>query len=235
MNDISEYAFVIGDTETAGLPPHKRACEVGLREICPITLDKLWEIGSYIDPEIEITEGAFSLHGISNEMVASEPTMAEFREHRLGDRFAGRKVVLICHNVPFDLDMLEELFPVATTICTLAHARRAWPKAGPNNPANHRLETLAAHFGIETGTAHRALGDVHTTHGLLRKLLDHTGRSLMDLAFEGPVKIHVMPFGEHKGKLLINMPKQYLQWMAKPETDMDANLKRSAAEALLLQ
>lgn len=235
MNDISQYAFVIGDTETAGLPPHKRACEVALREICPITLDSLWEIESLIDPEIPITEGAYKIHGISDEMVANEPTMAEFREHRLGNQFADRKVVLVCHNVPFDQSMLEELFPIEASICTLAKARHLWPKGGPGNPANHQLGTLAEHFQIETGKAHAAMGDVHTTHGLLRLILAHTKKSLLELAFEGPVKIHVMPFGEHKGRLLLDMPRGYLQWMVDPATSMDANLKRSAAEALALK
>lgn len=231
---IDDYAFVIGDTETTGLPPGNAACEVALREICPVSLETRWELRSLIDPEIEIGEKAAEIHGITQDMVADEPTMQEFVEHRLGpDRINGRKIVLICHNVRFDKPLLAAIGQITNSICTLEHARRLWPKGTPNGPSDHKLQTLREHFRIPANNAHSALDDVHITHEVLRHILEAHGRTLLDLAFEGPVVVHRMPFGEHAGKLLMDMPADYLRWML--TKDFDPNLKRSVQRVLDLR
>lgn len=229
--NIDNFAFVIGDTETTGLY-EKQACELALREICPHTLDNLWEIRSLLDPGKPIEPKAAEIHGITDEMVADEPTIDEFIEYRLGDRFVGRKVILICHNVKFDRPLLEPLFDIHATICTMELARRLMPKGTPGAPENHKLQTLREHFGIEENNAHSALDDVHITHGILREMLKMNGRTLLGMAFEGPVDIHVMPFGEHAGKPLTEVPRSYLQWML--TRDFDANLLRSVEQTLEL-
>src|ERR1700741_4806481 len=89
--------FIIGDTETCGLGEDKNACQVGLLEIDPRTLEPIWEIESLIDPQWPISEGAAAMHGITNELVADEPTMDEFVQYRLGGPLKG-EITLIAHN-----------------------------------------------------------------------------------------------------------------------------------------
>jgi DNA polymerase III epsilon subunit-like protein len=218
-------AWVIADTETTGLTGP--ACEIALHEICPDTLDMIWEIDSLIDPECEIEPGAAAIHGITDEMVADEPTMAEFVEYRLGDRFAGRDIVLICHNAVFDVKRLHAIGDITASICTLFHARQLIPEA-----PNHKLQTLREHFGFPVNEAHRALADVYTTKRLLREILGRTHRGLREFLATMDTTVHRMPWGKHKGTLLHQVPRDYLLWLKKECKDLEPNLLKSVEKAL---
>lgn len=219
-------AWVIADTETTGLVGP--ACEIALREIDPDTFETIFEIDSLIDPECEIEDGAFQIHGISNAMVANEPTIAEFVEHRLNNCFAGRHIVMIGHNVSFDIKRLHPIGSIVQSICTMQHARKLWPNK--EEVANHKLQTLREHFGFPANAAHRALADVDTTQRLLVEIVGRSGRTLRDFAATQDTTIHRMPFGVHRGKLLATLPRSYLEWMKKEMED--PNLKASAIKIL---
>lgn len=228
---VREVVYVIGDTETPGLSPEYPPCEVALREIDPVTLETIWEIGSLIDCECDIEEGAQAIHGISREMLVDEPTMQEFVDYRLNGRYAGKDIVLIAHNAPFDKPRLDPIGNISATICTLFHARQLIPKA---QVGNHKLQTLRAHFGYPENEAHRALSDVATTHRLLRDLLKLSGRTLADFAATYQVTIHRMPWGRHAGQLLVDMPRSYLQWLLS-DASCEPNLRASVEKALTLK
>lgn len=219
-------AYLIADTETTGLPPAYRACEVAWVEIDPVTLESIHEVDQLIDPEIEIPAGATAIHGITNEMVANEPTMAEFKQLILGDRYAERDICIIAHNAVFDVPLVKDLFTVTNTVCTLTWARRLFPDA-----PNHKLVTLREHFGYPEGEAHRALADCHTTRRILRDLLAKRNMTLEQFARNGEHTVHVMPFGQFKGRLMASIPVPYLTWLWNRD-NLEENMRESVAKVL---
>jgi DNA polymerase-3 subunit epsilon len=222
-------AYVIADTETTGLDNPIGIVELALRRIDPETLETVKEWASLINPEREIHPGATNIHGITSEMVADEPTLAEFVEQRLNGELADHDVVFIAHNVPFDLPLCTPVFTVVASVCTLF-----WSRQLVKGPENNKLPTLAAFFGIPTPDAHRAPADVQTTHELLKHLLRLSGRTLPQLAAIKEQTVHVMPFGRHKGEMVLTLPKDYLDYMlALP--DLEANLRASMEKARRLK
>lgn len=233
MEESTEYRhhrFVIGDTETCGLGEDKKACQVGLIEINAITLEPIFAIESLIDPQWPIGEYATSMHGITNEMVAEEPTMEEFVTHRLpGGRLSG-EITLICHNLKFDEDMLYPIGTITRGICTLEESRH-WLKG----PKNYKLATLAEYYGIKADDAHQALSDCYTTLAILREIVKVSGRTLAQLADVKVREVLRQPWGVHAGKLMIDVPESYLNWMLRECVDLEANLKRAVEKALELK
>ncbi len=218
--------FLIVDTETTGLPPTYKCCEMAIRQIDPVTLKTVQEWQSLIDPEIEIPAEVTAIHGITNEMVADAPTMEEFLETVIAGAFDDYDITFIAHNAPFDLKLCLGLGTITRTVCTLSHARRLLTET-----ANHKLQTIRAHFGFPEGEAHRAMADVATTHRILAELLIRSGRTLEQFAATEKHTVHVMPWGMHKGKLVMLLPTGYLIWL-KERPDLDPNLMDSVKKAL---
>jgi DNA polymerase-3 subunit epsilon len=228
QEQVRELAWVIADTETTGLTGP--ACEVAFREIDPDTLETVREIQSLIDPQCEIEEGAMAVHGITQEMVATAPTMQEFIETPgyLDGAFDGRDIVLIAHNAAFDVKRLHMVGTITSSICTLFHARQLIG----TEVVNHKLPTLREHFGFPKNEAHRAMADVATTHRLLKELMARAGRrTLRDFHATQETTVHRWPWGKHRGELLMATPKEYLLW-AKKLPDLEPNLKKSVDKVL---
>lgn len=220
--------FVLGDTETTGLPPGNAAVEIALKEIDE-SFNELNRWYSLIDPEdVPIHPEAFKIHGISRDMLVDAPTKDEFVEFILGGKLEG-DVCLICHNVPFDRPLLSHIGNITHTIDTLEIAR-----ALIRNSDNHKLQTLRKYFGIAEDKAHSAMGDVNILHQVLKKLIELSGRSLENHAKTTVRVIHVMPFGRHKGWRLINLPKDYLVHMLGLQ-NLDPNLRKSMQTILELK
>lgn len=221
--ETAEVKFVIGDTETCGLPPHHYPCEIGLQHIDPVSFDVIWEISSLIDPEYPIGEIASGIHGITDDMVADEPTLAEFIEVRLGGGIAG-DITMIAHNFQFDARALQQIGTVNRSICSLFEARQnvsLFPGL-----ANCQLQTLREYFGIKPNKAHSALADCDTTRQVLQKICQASGRTLEQLAELKDRVVHVMPWGKCKGMLIAMMNKSDLKWLLGLE-NLEPNLRKS--------
>lgn len=221
------YVF---DTETASL--EAGVCELAIMEI-DVQGNALSEIVSLIDPQVPISAAAGGVHGIRDEHVADAPTLAEFVEV-YGPPFPGDDVVLIGYRVEFDIKMCASILPEKyRALDLLKVARNLWPEAD-----NHKLQTLAYQFRLNTGTAHRALGDVFTTVNLLRHIMATTGAD-----FDGVFELSRQPlsldtyigFGKHgpmgdskidgpRGTKLRNLPKSYIRWYL-GTADGDPDLK----------
>ncbi len=225
---VVDPIYLIGDTETCGIGKDKVACEVGLMKIDPVTFDVLWEIDSLIDPQHPISEGAMAIHGITQEMVADEPTMDEFVEHRLDGGIKG-DITLICHNVPFDLSMLMPIGRITRTVCSLFEARMYL-----KGPADNKLQTLREYFGIKPNSAHRALADCDTTRQVLQKIVQASGRTLDELANAKERVVHTQPWGKFKGLLIVQLPVDYLTWLD-GLPDLETNLRNSVVKALKMK
>lgn len=231
MDTLPPRRYIIADTETTGLGSKlkpKQACEIALLEINPVTLETIWEFDSLVDPLQPIEPGAMAIHGITDEMVATEPTMQELIDVRLGGRIKGR-ITLICHNVSFDRPLLEPLFDIERTVCTLLEAR-----THIRDSENHKLQTLRAHYGFPENEAHRALADCYTTRRILGKLLDITGKTLDQLADIKERVIHVQPWGCHKGLPIMELPADYMDWLLSLE-DLEPNHRKSVQKARALK
>lgn len=219
--------YKVADVETAGFKGPD-ANGSGVVEVAWLEIDESFNVlaqrSSLINPGRAIEEGASDTHGIYDADVAYAPTLETFYKNNWGSD----PTVLIAHNKNFDLKFLApQIQLLVGSLCTLNAARQYLPKA-----PNHKLATLAAHLNLETGTAHRALGDVWTTYGLLKFLCALTSRTLPELVKldEKPKVLTEMPFGEHKGKSFNDLPVSYLDWILRID-DMPSDIKMSARVA----
>lgn len=96
---------IVLDTETTGLEPAQghRIIEIGCVEIVNRRItENTWH--QYINPERQIDDGAFEVHGISNEFLVDKPRFADV----VSDFMAFvNGAELIIHNAPFDIGFLN--------------------------------------------------------------------------------------------------------------------------------
>ncbi|MCJ8323875.1 MAG: DNA polymerase III subunit epsilon [Rhizobiales bacterium] len=162
--DIPERSIVL-DTETTGFKTSEghRLVEIGCLELHNL-IPTGKEFHVYINPERDMPDGAFKVHGLSIEFLSDKPLFEQVAEDFL--KFCGDDVLVI-HNAPFDMSFLNfELQKIGrkrmqqTTvnggiIDTLTVARQRYP-TGPNS-----LDALCRRFNIDNSnrTLHGALLD----------------------------------------------------------------------------
>jgi DNA polymerase III subunit epsilon len=152
---------IILDTETTGLDPAKghRVIEIGCVELLnAIPTGETFHV--YIDPERDIPEEAFRVHGISSEFLAGKPVFAHIADDFL--KFTA-DAKIIAHNAEFDMRFLNAelallgIEPIVQerVLDTLTLARRKFPGAA------NSLDALCLRYGIDTSrrTKHGALLD----------------------------------------------------------------------------
>jgi DNA polymerase III subunit epsilon len=152
---------IVIDTETTGLDPTNghRVVEIGCVELLnAIPTGAIFH--SYIDPERDMPEAAFRVHGLSAEFLADKPVFAEVARDFLTFIDGAR---IIAHKAEFDIQFLNAelgrlgIEPIADDriVDSLSLARRKFPGA-PNS-----LDALCTRFGIDISrrTKHGALLD----------------------------------------------------------------------------
>ncbi|MEX0283843.1 MAG: DNA polymerase III subunit epsilon [Paracoccaceae bacterium] len=152
---------IVLDTETTGFDPESgdRIVEIGGVELHNhVVTGRTYH--QYINPERDMPEEAFQVHGLSEEFLSDKPKFAEIGQAFLD--FVG-DAKLVIHNASFDMKFLNaELgwmglrqLPMDQAIDTLAIARRRFP----GSPAS--LDALCRRFGIDNSarTLHGALLD----------------------------------------------------------------------------
>jgi len=97
--------IIVLDTETTGLEPSQghRIIEIGCVEIINRKLTEN-TYHQYIQPDREIDEGAFEVHGISSEFLADKPRFCDVAEDFM--KFVNG-AELVIHNAPFDIGFLD--------------------------------------------------------------------------------------------------------------------------------
>ncbi len=96
---------IVLDTETTGLDPAKghRIIEIGCVELLnAIPTGQTFHV--YLDPERDIPEEAFRVHGISAEFLVGKPLFAQVSADLLN--FLG-DAMIVAHNAEFDLRFLN--------------------------------------------------------------------------------------------------------------------------------
>jgi DNA polymerase III epsilon subunit-like protein len=202
--------MIVLDFETTGLQPGYRPIEIAWLEF-----DSLYKVSqsvtSLIDPQIPIEPGAQKVHGISSEMLAGMPTLEEFLQGEHADKFADEHVLVVAHNAAFDLPMFAPFCKKATSLCTMRLAQALYPTA-----ENHKLQTLASMFAVEVEPTHRAMADVGACFELLRTVAKKEDKSIDELlvvaSYTSPESL--MPFGKHKGKMIKDLPSDYVAWLS---------------------
>lgn len=152
---------IVLDTETTGFDPLSghRIVEIGCVELMNhLPTGKVFHV--YCNPERDMPEEAFKVHGLSNGFLADKPLFAEivadFLEFVADDP-------LVIHNAEFDMRFLNaELarlgfpaMPMSRSIDTVIMARKKFPGAQAN------LDALCRRFEIDNThrTHHGALLD----------------------------------------------------------------------------
>ena len=96
---------IVLDTETTGLEPKQghRIIEIGCVKIVNRRkTDRHFH--QYLNPDREIDDGAFNVHGIGNDFLADKPRFADIAQEFID--FI-RDSELVIHNAPFDVGFLN--------------------------------------------------------------------------------------------------------------------------------
>lgn len=152
---------IVLDTETTGLRPEDgdRVVEIGCVE-----LENHLPTGVthhvYINPERDMPDAAFQIHGLSEEFLKGKPLFGDVAEEFVA--FLG-DAALVIHNAEFDMGFLNaelkmvgrEVLSAVRAVDTLSIARRKFPGALVN------LDALCRRFGVDNSerTKHGALLD----------------------------------------------------------------------------
>ncbi|MER6085555.1 DEDDh family exonuclease [Streptomyces sp. NPDC001833] len=147
--------YAVVDVETTGLARDDRIISAAVYR-----LDERGEVEDHwytlVNPERD--PGPVWIHGLTSEVLEGAPLFTDITEE-FSARLDGR--VLVAHNAVFDWQMIAREYarakteaPVRQRLCTIALAKEL------DLPLpNHKLETLAAHFGVVQRRAHHALDD----------------------------------------------------------------------------
>lgn len=151
---------IVFDTETTGLNPvgGDRVVEIGCVELLNhIPTGRHFHV--YLNPERQMADEAFEVHGLSDAFLRNQPRFAEKVDEFLA--FI-EDSVLIAHNAPFDVAFLNaelqrlQRAPLANPVVdTVMLAREKYPGARVS------LDALCKAYGIDNSrrTLHGALLD----------------------------------------------------------------------------
>lgn len=171
---VEPTSLLVFDTETTGLGALAEIVEIACWALDAGTLQQLAPPVSYLArPARPIPADATAIHGIDDAMVAqaAPPRDAVVKVLEYARKHGGANPAWAAHNASYDVGMVKRALGMGSSLqpdwpvyCTLDVARKAFPKL-----ANHKLDHLGQRLGCHAGDAHRALGDVTTTAGVLRK------------------------------------------------------------------
>jgi DNA polymerase III subunit epsilon len=221
MADLNKVEFVCLDCETTGLDPKEnRIIEVA---VVRFTLDTvLAEFESLVDPECVIPETSIVFHHITQDMVADKPRIKEILPELLS--LIGNSIV-VGHGIEFDMKIVAYAAERYGIPCTLLKNQfldtLRMARLYGESPVNS-LEQLRKHFNIQPEGAHRAMSDVIVNVEVFKHLAKRykTTEQLFE-ALSRPIMFKTMPLGKHKGRLLKDVPVEYLIWAAKKDYDQD--------------
>ena len=168
---LAELAFTVFDTETTGLNPSQgdEIIQIGATRIVNGKLLRQESFEQLVDPECMIPPASIPIHGITQDMVRGQPTIATVLP--AFHAFA-QDTVLVAHNAAFDMRFLE-LKEASTgvrfeqpVLDTLLLSAVAQPRQD-----SHRLEAIAERLGVTVLGRHTALGDAIVTAEVFLRLV----------------------------------------------------------------
>ncbi|MCT2593766.1 DEDDh family exonuclease [Streptomyces sp. N2-109] len=172
--------YAVVDVETTGLARDDRIVSAAVYR-----LDSRGNVEDHwyttVNPQRD--PGPTWIHGLTSKVLADAPLFDEIADD-FAQRLAGR--VLVAHNAIFDWSMIAREYaraqrtaPVRQRLCTIALSKElALPLP------NHKLESLAAHYGVVQQQAHHALDDA--------RVLAESFRPSLHLAAESDVQLPLL-------------------------------------------
>lgn len=165
-----EMSFVSVDVETTGFDREQcRVTEVGIVRFERGQIAERW--GSLVNPGVPIPEATTKVTGITDAMVADQPSFADIKWDvygRLRDR------LFVAWNAEFDWDFLHHemarcgLTPPSVPILDpLVWSRRLMPSEN-----RHNLGAICQKFSIPLENAHRAEDDAEACGRVVLRLAD---------------------------------------------------------------
>lgn len=155
---------IVLDTETTGLEAQQghRIIEIGAVEMIDRKLTGR-HFHKYINPERDIDDGAFEVHGLSAEFLSDKPRFADIAQEFL--TFVA-DAELIIHNAGFDVGFLDYelslLEPAPERIERLCSVTDSLALARSKHPGQkNNLDALCRRYGVDNSarTLHGALLD----------------------------------------------------------------------------
>ena len=178
---LSDLCFVVFDTETTGLLPHKdEIVQIGAVRVVKGKIVEGEQLNTLVDPGISIPLAATKVHKVNDLMVQGAPEISE--AGRSFHQFA-RDAVIVAHNAPFDMAFLrrhaermkvEWTHPILDTVLLSAVLFGA--------SETHTLDAICERLDITIPETlrHTALGDaVATAEVLVRMLPMLTARGMV--------------------------------------------------------
>lgn len=165
---------IVFDTETTGFKPEEgeRLVEIGAVELVNhIPTGRTYH--QYINPEKEVPEEAFKVHGLNYEFLKNYPKLSEIAQDFIN--FVGDDGILIAHNASFDINFINyefkhhgfQTYSWDRVVDTLEIARNKYPGA------RNSLDALCRRFNIDNSarTKHGALLDAELLAEVYLELL----------------------------------------------------------------
>jgi DNA polymerase-3 subunit epsilon len=231
MDDFLKRPLIIFDLETTGTSPKKdRVVEIAALKIYPDQSEEEFE--SLVNPEMPIPEPASRVHGITDEIVSSAPTLAELGEEILeffydcdyaGFNCAKFDVPLLqneCDRVGIPLNL--EAGHIVDAFLIFKHYER------------HTLtDAFRFYVGGEIENAHEAMADVRATWEVIEGQVKRYRLPWDAAEISGSLKppgaldddgklreidgVPTLMFGKHKDTPLDKVPKSYVSWLLRKQ------------------
>lgn len=164
--------YAVVDVETTGLARDDRIISAAVYRLdARGNVEDHWY--TLVNPERD--PGPVWIHGLTSDVLEGAPLFPAVAA-QLSERLADR--VLVAHNAAFDWSMLAREYaraaviaPVQQRLCTIALSKELRLPL-----PNHKLESLAAHFGVVQERAHHALDDARVLAEAFRPSLHAAAR-----------------------------------------------------------
>lgn len=172
--------YAVVDVETTGLARDDRIVSAAVYQLdARGRVEDQWY--TLVNPQRD--PGPVWIHGLTSEVLADAPLFPEIAD-AFAKRLEGR--VLVAHNAAFDWSMIAREYararataPVRQRLCTIALSKELRLPL-----PNHKLESLAAHYGVVQQRAHHALDDA--------RVLAEAFRPSLHLAAEAGLRLPLL-------------------------------------------
>ncbi|WP_406305810.1 DEDDh family exonuclease [Streptomyces sp. NBC_00885] len=164
--------YAVVDVETTGLARDDRIISAAVYRLdARGNVEDHWY--TLVNPERD--PGPVWIHGLTSDVLEGAPLFGDIAEE-FSERLDGR--VLVAHNAIFDWSMISREYarasataPTRQRLCTIALSKELRLPL-----PNHKLESLAAHFGVVQQRAHHALDDARVLAEAFRPSLHTAAR-----------------------------------------------------------
>lgn len=218
--------FAVLDTETTGMEEHDQVLEVAI-VLVPQQYAKnhvFWRTWtSLVKPpkDVPVVAPARAAHHITDAELDRAQPMAQVFEKGIIPRLKGEEIVLVAHNIEFDMRLMRQsnasLDFITRRICTNQCARHLF-----RDSPGYSNQVLRYHLGLDVPKLrqppHRALPDALVTAALLAEELTKVSpEELMRLSVT-PVLLETVDNGQYKGKQWADLKDaNWMEWVTKQD------------------